>query len=274
MSGEDQRVGATREQPERRRADFDVSKPSTARMYDFYLGGKDNYPADREAAQQVVAHWPGVRDAARNNRAFLVRAVRFLAERGVDQYIDLGSGIPTSPNVHEVAREVIPDARVVYVDSDPVVSAHTRAIRATHPGVVAVEADLTDTDAILDDPYLLDTIDLERPVAVLAFAALHFVPMDVGQAVVDRWRETIAAGSYLAVSAVALLKPVRAEELDEATEIYDKTAASVTVRTPDQFTDLLAGFDPVDPGLVDPAKWRADETPAQVPMLAGVGLRR
>lgn len=144
---------------------FAPSKPSPARVYDYWLGGKDNFAADRQVAEEIAAKAPEVREIARANRAFLVRAVRCLAEAGIRQYVDLGSGLPTSPNVHEVAREVHPEARIAYVDNDPVVAAYGRALNAS--GITAVvQADLRHPEVVLDHPDLRDLIDFRQPVGV------------------------------------------------------------------------------------------------------------
>jgi S-adenosyl methyltransferase len=153
----------------------DFSVPNPSRMYDYLLGGKDNFPADREAANRVIAAYPEARALARANRRFLTRAVWFLAEHGISQYIDLGTGLPTSPNVHQVARQVRPDARVVYVDNDPVVTCHGQALCATNDGVAVIDGDIRDPRSILADPELTAVIDFAEPVAILCVAVLHFI---------------------------------------------------------------------------------------------------
>lgn len=176
---------------------IDTSVPSPARMYDYYLGGKDNFPADREAAKRQMAVNPQASRAVHNNRRFLVRAVRFVAEQGIDQYVDLGAGIPTSPNVHEVARELDPGARIAYVDNDPVVVSHSRALRATEPGVMAIEADARDTDTIL--ARLTGHLDWSRPVAVLALGLLHFMSVPEGHRLLATFRELTISGDRKSV---------------------------------------------------------------------------
>jgi hypothetical protein len=151
--------------------------PSPARMYDYLIGGKDNFAADRAGPKELMSAFPGARRVARANRGFLVRALWFLAARGIHQYIDLGTGFPTSPNVHEVTRHVLPDAGVVYVDNDPVVTAHNRALQATTPGVAAVHGDIRRPGEILGAPDLLSVIDFADPVAVpLVGAAAPVIP--------------------------------------------------------------------------------------------------
>jgi hypothetical protein len=182
----------------------DVSRPHSARMYDYYLGGKNHFAADRELAEKVLASMPSVRTAARENRAFLGRAVRFLAaEAGIRQFLDIGTGLPTSNNVHEVAQSVEPSARVVYADNDPLVLTHARALLASSPqGRTAyVQADLRDPESILGSPRLRDVLDLSKPVALMLVGVLHFIPDE------DRPAEILAtligalpAGSYLVAS--------------------------------------------------------------------------
>ena len=180
---------------------FDPSVPSPARMYDYYLGGKDNFPADREAAEQALSVVPFGREVARANRQFLARAVTFMARDGIGQFIDLGTGLPTRPNVHEVARSIQPDARVLYVDNDPMVCSHARALLATNDGVAAIQGDIRTPQAILNDPVTRTMIDFTRPVGVLFVAVLHFLTDDDQpweQVAAFRWR--MASGSMLAVS--------------------------------------------------------------------------
>ncbi len=148
---------------------FDPLVPSPARMYDYYLGGKDNFPADREAAEQALSVVPFGREVALANRQFLVRAITFIARNGIGQFIDLGTGLPTKPNVHEVAREILPDARVLYVDNDPMVCAHARALLATNDGVAAIHGDIRAPQAILNHPVTRALIDFDRPVLQSGF---------------------------------------------------------------------------------------------------------
>lgn len=250
---------------------IDTSVPSTARMYDYYLGGKDNFPADRDAAQRVIDAYPEQRQLARNNRGFLVRAVRYLAEGGIDQFIDLGTGIPTSPNVHEVAREVRPDARVVYVDNDPVVTTHTRALRTTTDGIVAVEADIRDPRAILDDDALRAVIDWDRPVAVLCISVLHFIDdADDPAGIIAAFREPMAPGSHLALS-VGCRDGMTADEVTRISRPYDSATARATGRTTAEIAALFDGFTLVPPGLVPTAKWQADDPETRMKILAAVG---
>jgi hypothetical protein len=155
---------------------MDTSKPNIARVYDYWLGGKDNYAADRDVADRMLAHDPGLRDRVRDNREFVAGVARLAAERGIAQFIDLGAGLPTRPSVHEAARAVNPGARVAYVDNDPVVVSHARALLATGAGLAVSQADLRDPAAVLDDPVLHGVIDLAQPVCVILAAVAHFLP--------------------------------------------------------------------------------------------------
>src|SRR5581483_6506441 len=171
--------------------------PSVARMYDYYLGGKDNFAADRQAAEQVIAAMPYVLQFTRANRAFLARAVTLMARQGVRQFLDLGSGLPTQENTHEVAQRVAEESRVVYVDNDPIVLTHARALLAGNDRTVVVQADLRDPRGVLDHPDVRGTLDLDRPVGVLLLAMLHFVTDDeLASSIVTQLREALAGGSY------------------------------------------------------------------------------
>jgi len=179
----------------------DVTRPSIARIYDYLLFGKDNFAADRAAADKLMQSRLEPRRLALANRAFLRRAVRFLARQGVSQFLDLGSGLPTSPSVHAVARDVRPDARVAYVDHDPIVVAHNDALLATRDGVITVRADVREPEAVLGHDALTGCLDFGRPVAVLLLSVLHFINHDEdARGIVARFRERMVPGSYLAVS--------------------------------------------------------------------------
>ena len=259
--------------------------PNPARIYDYLLDGKDNYPADREVAEQVMAIAPVAREAVRDNRAFLRRAVRFLAaDAGVRQFIDLGSGLPTQGNVHEIAQATAPDARVVYVDNDAMVVTHSRALLAGD-GSLAIQADLRDPDAVLKEPEVGELIDLDRPVALLLLAILHFVPDEQDPAgIVARYRDALPPGSWLALSHGTRDIPVRAdlspEEMVEmgakVERLYQQTTASIVTRSRAQVERFFDGFELVDPGLVEIQRWRPDGQRAGLPggFYGGVGRRR
>jgi hypothetical protein len=264
---------------------INTSVPNPARIYDYLLGGKDNYPADREVAEQVVAIAPVAREVVRDNRAFLRRAVGFLTrEAGIRQFIDLGSGLPTHGNVHEIAQAIAPDARVVYVDNDAMVVTHSRALLAGD-NTIAVQADLREPDAILDHPEVRKLIDFDRPVALLMLAILHFVPDDQDPwGVVARFRDALPPGSYLAVSHGTRDIPERhdmtpeqmAEMGTRVERLYKLPTASVVNRPRAQVERFFDGFDLVDPGLVEIQRWRPDDQSSLLPggFYGGVGRRR
>lgn len=236
-----------------RHAAIDPSVPSAARMYDYFLGGKDNFAVDREAAEAVLSIAPQAVPAARANRGFLIKVVRRLASDGIDQFLDLGTGIPTSPNVHEVAREIRPAARVVYVDNDPIVAAHNRALRATHDGVIGVDADIRDPEAVIGDPDVTRTIDWSRPVAILAFAVMHFLSdADDPIGVLARYRAHCAPGSHLALSHATADEAnlARAREAGRA-----GWGPAMTVRPPAEVRALFTGWELLEPGLAPVASW-------------------
>lgn len=251
---------------------FDPSVPNPARMYDYYLGGKDNFQADREAAEQALSVVPFGRDVARANRQFLARAVTFMAREGIGQFIDLGTGLPTRPNVHEVARSIQPDARVLYVDNDPMVCSHARALLATNDGVVAIQGDVRTPQAILIDPVTRALIDFTRPVGVLFVAVLHFLTDDdkPWEHVAEfRWR--LASGSMLAVSHITsdgTPPGVQATIRD----VYAEASAPAVFRTRPEIERFFAGLNLVEPGLVDVGAWRSlrPSPPAPLRFLGGV----
>jgi hypothetical protein len=253
--------------------------PHPARMYDYYLGGKDNFPADREAAERVLALGPLVRISALANRAFLQRAVRFLAEQGIGQFLDIGTGIPTAGNTHEVAQQVRPDARVAYLDNDPIVLVHSRALLAgsASGGVSVLQADLRDPKAILADPAVRELLDFDRPVALLLFAVLHFIDeTDDPYTVVRTLVDALPSGSYLALSHATgdFTTPERAG-LGPA--IYRNATAQLTMRSREQVLRFFEGMELAEPGLVTAPQWRADgpaeATDATVAIWAGVGRK-
>jgi hypothetical protein len=254
----------------------DLTVASAARIYDYLLDGKDHFAADREAARRVLAAFPEARALARANRRFLTRVVWYLAEHGIRQYIDLGSGLPTSPNVHEVARQVRPDARVVYVDSDPVVASHGRAICDAGSGLAFVEHDVRDPQGILDDHALGDVIDFSAPVAVLGVSLLHFIP-DEGnpREIIAAFRWRMTPGSYLALSHAAS-DGSDEQALSQSASIYRGAALPAIPRTTDEITSYFSGLDLIEPGLVDVTQWRTDmrEKPTKIRFLAGVGRKQ
>ena len=253
---------------------IDVTRPSIARIYDYLLYGKDNFAVDRAAAEQLMQSRLEPRRLSLANRGFLLRAVRFMAQHGITQYLDLGSGLPTMPSVHEVAREIIPDARVVYVDHDPIVVAHNDALLATRDGVTTIRADVRDPDAVLADEALAKCIDFDEPVAVLLLGVLHFISLDEdAPGIIARFRERMAPGSYLAVS-LGTSDGADPEMLAEATSTYAEARMPFTLRSRDQIMALFEGFSLIEPGLVSLPEWRpdfnTDRTPLKGPTVGGV----
>ncbi|MGI5321399.1 SAM-dependent methyltransferase [Actinomadura nitritigenes] len=265
--------------PEQAPAGVDTTVPSVARMYDYYLMGKDNYQVDRDAAEKVIAasraSGTDIRIAARDNRGFLGRAVRTLAEAGVRQFLDVGAGLPTQENVHQVALRHAPGSRVVYVDNDPMVLVHARALLADNPATAVVEGDLHDPASVLGHPGVVSRIDFAEPVAIVFCAVLQFVPDESeAAAIVAAFRDRAAPGSHIVLS-----HPFPGERPGEAFEeigqIYTKTpSGSFTLRGRASVGRLLAGTELLDPGLVPVQSWRRDEVPPDftVPSyLGGVG---
>jgi hypothetical protein len=238
---------------------IDTSVPHPARMYDYFLGGRDNYEVDRYAAEQVIAVVPEVLAMARENRAFLGRAVRFLAKQGIRQFLDIGTGIPGPGNTGDVAREVVPESRVVYVDNDPIVLVHASALLAAHDPLhtTVIEADLRDPDAILGHPAARAVLDFDQPIAILLVAVLHFIMDDEDPAgLVDRLKRVMAPGSYLVVShGTSDIDPERAAE---AVHTYNQGGARIIARTGAQIHRFFEGLELVDPGLVQLPLWRPD----------------
>jgi hypothetical protein len=270
------------ERPDWAPAGIDLDRPSAARVYDYYLGGFHNFAADREMGRQAVEMWPHLPRIMQANRAFLRRAVTFAAGQGVRQFLDLGSGIPTAGNVHEVAQGIAPDARVVYVDNDPVAVAHSRSILDADPQTIVVEADARDPGTVLSDPMVAAALDFDRPVAILMVALLHFFSdEDRPGEVIAKYRDAAPTGSYLVLShASAEGPPGRAAG---HRDLYRRTATPMTMRSREQVVSFFQGFDLVDPGVVYLPLWRPVEAgadpgagsvdPQQFPGLAGVGSK-
>ncbi len=256
---------------------FDTSVARQARIYDYLLGGKDNFAADREAAEQAVAAFPGLAAWARHNRAFLARAVRYLvSEAAIRQFLDIGTGLPTADNTHEVAQRIAPESRVVYVDNDPVVLVHARALLTSSPeGATAyVQADLRDPETILR--AAADTLDFTRPVALMLLAILHVVPdADDPWAIVSRIMAALPSGSYLVISHPA--SDVRAVEIAEMTRRFNQRLGNVVSagRTRDEVARFFAGLDLVEPGIVPTPQWRPDSgaEPVTEPAYAAMGRK-
>ncbi len=252
----------------------DMTVPNAARMYDYYLGGENNFPVDREAAEHVLRIAPWIRATALENRAFMRRVVGFLAgQAGMRQFVDIGTGLPTQGNVHEVAHQKAPEARVAYVDNDPVVLGQSRALLAGAGNTATIRADLRQPQEIIDHPGLAGFIDWGQPLALLLVAVMHFVQdYDDPLAIIGQFRNQMAPGSYLVISHVHHEQD--REVTGQVTGIYAKASAPLVFRTRDQITGLFAGFGLVDPGVVPLPEWRPESQPyppGQVWGLAGVG---
>jgi hypothetical protein len=234
-----------------------IDVPVGARCYDFCLGGKDNFPVDREFVRNHAARFPEVIDLVREGRKFLYRVVRYLArDVGIDQFIDMGTGLPTQENVHQVAQRFRPHARVVYVDNDPMVLTHGRALLAKNERTSMVSGDLTAPRSILDDPDVRRLIDFDRPVAVLFLAVLDFVVEDATViAAMDSVKRTLPPGSHIALSHFAAEVPVLAAQGSESAR---RGGVELTWRSPEDIQGFAAGLEPVAPGFVDVSQWRPD----------------
>lgn len=248
-------------------AELRVDVAHSARIYDYVLDGKTNYPPDRAAAELLMAAFPNTRSAARQNRAFLHRASRFLAEQcGIDQFLDVGTGIPTSPNLHEVVQAVRPASRVVYVDNDPIVLAHARALLTSSAAgrTAYLDADLTRPRDILTSSVLSETLDLSRPVALSLLAVLHFLP-DTAQpgALIRQLVEELAAGSYLVISH-ATDDQSNPDDTERVVDLYGKQRIPIQMRSRAEVAALVpAGMELVEPGITLLHRWRPDGDPDQ-----------
>ncbi|GAB3969844.1 SAM-dependent methyltransferase [Actinoallomurus acanthiterrae] len=245
-----------------RQDEFRPDIPSPARVYNYILGGKDHYPADRVVAENTMAALPSARDAAMENRGFLRRATRYLAaEAGVRQFLDIGTGLPSNGQVHEIVQGVAPESRVVYVDNDPVVLAHGRDMLHGIDGTTIVRHDLREPEAILDDPQLRRLLDLDRPVALMLVAVLHFVadsedPYDL----VRRLMKPLPPGSHLAISHGT--DDGDDDEVQQALDENYKTSSSAHMRTRPQVEAFFADLELIEPGVAWTPLWRPDETPS------------
>ncbi len=249
-------------------AGIDTTRMHPARRYDYYLGGKDNFEADRANAEMLARVFPAAKVTAQENRRFLRRAVHMLAaEGGIRQFLDIGTGLPTQPNVHEIAQGVDPASRVVYVDNDPIVLAHARALLTSSPeGATAyVDADLREPEKILADPAVTGTLDLNRPVALMLVAIMHFITDDMDPyGIVARLVEAMPAGSYLVMSNGTLdLLPVA--EADALRAAFARSGEPAAPRTRAQFARFFHGLELLPPGIVPVSQWRAGDEPGPRP---------
>ena len=257
MPGQDRELSALE------RIDTTVAHP--ARRYNYWLGGKDNFEADRRSAEQIEAATPTIRVATAENRRFLQRAVRFLTEQGIRQFLDIGTGIPTQNNTHDVAQAIAPDARIVYVDNDPIVLTHARALLTSTPqGRTAyLDADLREPGKILTHPDLRNTLDLTEPVALMLVAILHFIRDDEDpKGIITTLAGALPAGSYLVASHVTYeyMPPEQLTEMEAANR-----DGRFRARSAEQLAELLHGLQLVAPGIVSVAQWRAQDEPQPRP---------
>jgi hypothetical protein len=251
---------------------IDTSVAHPARIYDYLLGGKDNFAADRKAAQEAASAFPYLGMAMRENRAVMRRMVTFLAsELGIRQYLDIGTGLPTSPNVHEIAQAITPGVRVVYVDNDPIVLAHARALLiGSEPGATAyIDADMREPGRILGDPQLLRTLNLSQPVALLLFGTLHFIPEeDDPYGLVARLMSALPSGSYLAAQHPSADHYPAGRSPADA---YRRAGIAYRNRSKDEFTRFFTGLELVPPGIGLSTRWRAGSEPQPRPPASQVG---
>ncbi|MGW0808631.1 SAM-dependent methyltransferase [Nonomuraea sp. NPDC002799] len=260
-------------------ADVDTGTPNLARMHDYFLGGKDNFAVDREAAEAVLAIAPEVRVMAHEHQAFHVRVVRYLLEQGITQFINLGSGLPTERGTHELARSLVPGARVAYVDSDPVVLTHGRALLARAPGVAVVKGDVLRPAELLADPGLRAVIDLDQPVALLLFVVLQYIPDDSDPfRAVAELRDALPAGSHIVITHVVF--DSRPEVADPMVALYRSILGhdQGRARTREQVLPFFDGLDLAEPGLVYVREWRPDspflsERPDKAWMIVGAARK-
>jgi hypothetical protein len=261
---------------------FDPSKIDTsvahpARMYDYYLGGKTHFAADRAAADTVLAVLPEGRDMAIANRAFLGRAVRFLARQGITEFLDIGTGIPSPGNTSDVLREVSPEARVVFVDNDPIVTTHTRALLGGRSTASVVHGDLRDATSLLADPGIKGILDPGRPIAVLLVAVLHFIrDQEEPERIAETLRRAMPSGSYFVIShGTQDFNPDRATA---AVRGYDEATAPFVLRSREVVGRFFDGLDMVEPGVVQLPFWRPEgdieDDPSKIWLYAGVGRKK
>ncbi|NHD17762.1 MULTISPECIES: SAM-dependent methyltransferase [Actinopolyspora] len=255
------------------------AQPNSARMYDYLLGGAANFAVDRDAIADMQAIFPPAPHYARSNRGFLTRVVRYLCQHGIDQFLDLGSGVPTVGNVHEIAHQHTEQARIAYVDHDPVAVRHARRLLdPTESRVTVTEADLRDPDTVLAAPGVAGLLDFSRPVAVLAVGVLPFVPGNEARSLMTRYRDHLVPGSYAAVSHLAQLS-MSDEQLAAGLDVMRRTPTPEQARTVDEVRDILHGYHLLEPGIVPVPEWHPDTTPTQEESqrsncVGGLGIQR
>ena len=236
--------------------DVDTERPSAARVYDYFLGGAHNFAADRQLAEQMIAAYPSVTLMARENRAFLRRAVEFLVDAGVRQFLDIGSGVPTVGHTHEIAQRAAPESRVVFVDIDPVAVAHSRLMLADNDRTTVIQEDVRRPEQILTHPETVRLLDLNEPVAVLLVALFHFVPDAADPpGIASRLTEPLPSGSYLAISH---LTDEAIDDADTGMDLYRRGGIDLTMRSRAEVEGLFAGLELVEPGVVWVPQWHPD----------------
>ncbi|WP_433657717.1 SAM-dependent methyltransferase [Nocardia sp. CA-128927] len=247
--------------------------PSSARIYDYMLGGKDNYDIDRAVAHRMLAIAPDTKTLAWFIRQFLVKAVEMAADAGVRQFIDLGAGIPTSPNVHETARKIEPSARVVYIDNDPIVYTHCDALLARSPGVEALQADIRQPDDIITRLKVGGLIDFNEPVALLIIGVLHYVMDEEDPAgILAEFRDVMAPGSFLAITHAS--GDTHPDFIGQSQEDTNNSPSQVVYRTREETTAYFDGFDLIDPGIVPAQDWLDGDLPAtRLVIYGGIGRK-
>jgi hypothetical protein len=261
---------------QRQAPEFDASVPQTARIWNYWLGGKDYFPVDRAVGDQILEAFPAIVENARASRAFLARAVRYLAgEAGIRQFLDIGTGLPTANNTHQVAQAVAPECRIVYVDNDPVVLAHARALLTGTPEGATdyIDADLRDPDRILQEAAR--TLDFTQPIAIMLMGILgHIADDDEAQSIVKRLVGAVSSGSYLTMNDGT----DTSEEVVEAARIWNQSAnPTYHLRSPDRIARFFDGLELVEPGVVSPPRWRPEPgpsgLPAEIDSFCGVGRK-
>ncbi len=256
-------------------ASGDAERPNVARLYDYYLGGAHNFAVDREFAEQAMKVIPTA-EIVQHSRAFLRRAVKVCVANGIRQFLDLGSGIPTAGNVHEVAQKADPTCRVVYVDNEPATAAHGRTMLRDNPGAAMAQADIRDVGAVLRTPEVRRLLDLSEPVGVLLVAILPYLSDDDRPAdVVARYRAEMAPGSHVVVS--HLTGDVQPEMVEKLVGVAAETSTPIVARSRAEIEPMLAGFDLLEPGLVLIAQWRGEgegATGAETVSYSAVGVKR
>jgi hypothetical protein len=268
--------------PEWSSINIPADKPSPARIYDYFLGGVHYFPIDKLAAETALQYDPTLRDAAQANRAFLRRAVKFLCDQGIDQFLDIGSGMPTAEHVHSVALRSNPSARVVYVDIDPVAVMHSQAILHIEqaPDTIAIQGDLHDAEGILAQPDVRELFDFARPIGVILAAVMHYITDDtVAARSASTLRDALAPGSYLAMSH-ATFDPVTPEYREQLEAFLAKSTTPARMRSGAQIAQFFDGLELVEPGLVYTPRWRSDgpdelwyNEPEKSMVFAGVGRK-